>query len=73
MLLESGDDVDQRDQVLVFPRIYKSNAYCKWSIKHSRTFFESDAYSRAALISTTGKTLRGIEQLFHEGALDMRW
>ena len=29
MLLESGDDVDQRDKVLVFLRIYKSNAYCK--------------------------------------------
>ena len=27
MLLESGEDVDQRDQVLVFPSLYKSNAY----------------------------------------------
>ena len=44
MLLESGDDVDQRDQVLVFLRIYKSNADCKWSIKRRRTF------SGAALI-----------------------
>ena len=44
MLLESGEHVDQRDQVLVFPRIYKSNAYRKWSIKRRRTF------SGAALI-----------------------
>ena len=27
MLLESGEDVDQRDQVLVFPSLCKSNAY----------------------------------------------
>ena len=60
MLLESGDDVDQRDQVLVFPRIYKSNAYCKWSIKQRRTF------SGAALISTTGKTLGGIQRFNSE-------
>ena len=26
MLLESGEDVDQRDQVLVFPGLCKSNA-----------------------------------------------
>ena len=44
MLLESGDDVDQRDQVLVFRRIHKSNAYRKWSIKRRPTF------SGAALI-----------------------
>ena len=27
MLLESGEDVDQRDQVQVFPSLCKSNAY----------------------------------------------
>ena len=44
MLLESGEDVDQTDQVLVFPSLCKFNAYRKWSIKRRRTF------SGAALI-----------------------
>ena len=39
MLLESGEDVDLKDQVLVFPGLCKSNA-CGFSHSFLKTSFE---------------------------------